>query len=322
MADPTSSEEETLKPQFNILRMIQGAQKSDNPIMAIVAALFSFLKDLFAPEREDAAGDLRGTDEEKRAAIARDDALQQQAKETHTTYTDSARRMVSPSNVARLPNELNELRQQAEQANGGKHVEAIMPVASDGRITEGKGHRHAPTKGATTEHQGLDIASDVAGKTPDIISAMPGVVMAAGPKQGYGNTVDVMDIYGHLHRYAHLKDINVKEGQMLKQGEKLGVMGMTGRATGVHLHYEQRDTNGNAIEPRLMARDWNEGDKFALKDTQALAKAQSAQAPTAVAQADKPLDAQLAQLDLSGVSAGGAGYAPSGGKSPKAQQRG
>lgn len=321
MADPTPNEEEAFRPQFGILRMIQGAQKSDNPIMAIVAALFSFLRALIAPEREDAAGDLRGTEDEKRAAIARDDALQQKAKESHTAYADSASKMASPSVVASLPSQLNELRKQSEQANGGKHVEAIMPVASDGRITEGKGHRHAPTKGATTDHQGLDIASDVAGKTPDIISAMPGVVMAAGPKQGYGNTVDVMDIYGNLHRYAHLKDIDVKEGQVLKQGEKLGVMGMTGRATGVHLHYEQRDTGGNAIDPKLMARGWDEGDKFAYKDTQALAQAQSAYTSTVVAQADKPLDAQLAKLDLSSVSAR-AGYASPAPKTQQAQQRG
>lgn len=86
------------------------------------------------------------------------------------------------------------------------------------------------------DHQGVDLGG--ARGTP-ILSAHEGLVIYAGRDfRGYGNMVLVEYSREWATLYAHLDRILVREGQILKAGEKLGTMGRTGRATGVHLHFE------------------------------------------------------------------------------------
>ena len=76
-----------------------------------------------------------------------------------------------------------------------------------------------------------------------------GVVVFAGYKRGYGNTVDISHGNGVLTRYAHLSKILVKPGQTLKRWQRVGNVGSTGRSTGAHLHYEVRK-NDRALNPK------------------------------------------------------------------------
>jgi murein DD-endopeptidase MepM/ murein hydrolase activator NlpD len=64
------------------------------------------------------------------------------------------------------------------------------------------------------------------------------VVTFTGWKQGYGRTIEVNHGYGYVTRYAHLLKIEVKVGQSLKRGERIGQVGSSGKSTGPHLHYE------------------------------------------------------------------------------------
>ncbi|MEK3937262.1 peptidoglycan DD-metalloendopeptidase family protein [Sporosarcina sp. FSL W7-1349] len=94
-------------------------------------------------------------------------------------------------------------------------------------------------------HLGIDIARP---SNRTIKAADNGVVTAAGPSGAYGNRIIVSHKNGYETLYAHLSSIDVSVGQTVAQGAKIGVMGSTGRSTGVHLHFEVLK-NGENINP-------------------------------------------------------------------------
>lgn len=83
-------------------------------------------------------------------------------------------------------------------------------------------------------HKGIDITS----KNKSILAADTGKVVYAGKKSDYGNHIIIDHRNGYKTLYAHLSKISVKEGDIVEKGDKIGVMGSTGRSTGVHLHFE------------------------------------------------------------------------------------
>ncbi|MBN9654397.1 peptidoglycan DD-metalloendopeptidase family protein [Halobacillus sp. GSS1] len=101
--------------------------------------------------------------------------------------------------------------------------------AVGGQITSKQGERWG------RYHKGIDIAG-VSDKT--IKAADYGKVIEAGYRKSFGNKVVIDHGNGYETIYAHLSSIDVKKGQTVKKGEKIGVMGTTGRSTGVHLHFE------------------------------------------------------------------------------------
>ncbi len=92
------------------------------------------------------------------------------------------------------------------------------------------------SRGMSRYHNGVDIANRTG--TP-IYAADSGYVMLAGrDTAGYGLQIVLNHGNGYLTRYAHLSKILVKGGQSVKRGDKIGLMGSTGRSTGPHLHFE------------------------------------------------------------------------------------
>ena len=71
-----------------------------------------------------------------------------------------------------------------------------------------------------------------------IHATAPGTVSFTGVRTGYGNTIEIDHGRGFKTRYAHLAAMNVRVGQQVALGERIGGMGSTGRSTGPHLHYE------------------------------------------------------------------------------------
>ncbi len=79
--------------------------------------------------------------------------------------------------------------------------------------------------------------------SPDIHASDEGVVTFAGQQNGYGNVIMIDHGNGYQTVYGHLSSIGVHVGQVVQQGESIGVMGNTGRSTGTHLHFEIRKDN-------------------------------------------------------------------------------
>lgn len=91
-------------------------------------------------------------------------------------------------------------------------------------------------------HLGIDLAAP---KGTRILASQDGTVIYTGRDfRGFGKMVMIEGLNGWATLYAHLSSINVKEGQKITQGELVGQMGRTGRASGVHLHFEIRRSTG------------------------------------------------------------------------------
>lgn len=84
-------------------------------------------------------------------------------------------------------------------------------------------------------HTGLDFAAPTG--TP-IFAVEDGKVVSAGPAGAYGNMIEVAHGDGTRSLYAHLSRIDVKKGQKVQRGERIGSLGNTGNSTGPHLHFE------------------------------------------------------------------------------------
>lgn len=115
----------------------------------------------------------------------------------------------------------------------------VPPVAGKYRITSGEGARKSgrTNNGAkmSSFHHGSDWAGEKPGSKPDIQNVTAGKVVWAGKAGGYGNTVLVQNPDGYTVQYAHLDSIDVKVGDQVPAGGKIGVMGSTGNVTGTHL---------------------------------------------------------------------------------------
>ena len=122
----------------------------------------------------------------------------------------------------------------------------IWPVSST-RITSEFGLRNAPTAGASSDHQGIDIDA-FADPNQAVSAADTGTVTYAGYSSGYGNYIVIDHGNGTSTLYAHLSSSNVSTGQTVSQGEQIGNTGHTGIATGDHLHFEVMQ-NGENVDP-------------------------------------------------------------------------
>ena len=109
------------------------------------------------------------------------------------------------------------------------------------------GWRYSQRRGAWRMHTGVDLAADEG--TP-VLAASAGRVLLVESISGYGTTVLLDHGEGWQTLYAHLLSTSVAKGQRLNQGEVLGAVGMTGSASGPHLHFELRRRG-----PSLLALD-------------------------------------------------------------------
>ena len=119
------------------------------------------------------------------------------------------------------------------------------------RVSSGFAMRLHPIHKTWRAHLGTDFAAPMG---TAVRTVGDGVVDFAGVQNGYGNVVYVKHRNQHVTIYAHLSRIDVRKGDSVEQGQKLGAVGATGWATGPHLHFEFR-VNGEARDPLSIARE-------------------------------------------------------------------
>jgi murein DD-endopeptidase MepM/ murein hydrolase activator NlpD len=151
-----------------------------------------------------------------------------------------------------LESRLHDVRSTVEKRNAlAAATPSIWPA--HGWLSSGMGYRRDPVNGGADFHPGLDIAGD---KGQPVYATAAGRVTQVGYQGAYGNLIVVEHGFGLETRYGHLSRFNVKNGQQVKRGDVLGLIGATGRTTGNHLHYEVH-ANGRLLNPLQLLTQQN-----------------------------------------------------------------
>jgi murein DD-endopeptidase MepM/ murein hydrolase activator NlpD len=112
---------------------------------------------------------------------------------------------------------------------------SLWPI--EGPITSSFGQRQDPFNGEGAFHMGVDIA---AGFGTAVRAPADGTVLTAGLANGYGREIILDNGHGVRTLFGHLSGFAVYPGQQVSRGEVIGYVGISGRSTGPHLHYEVR----------------------------------------------------------------------------------
>lgn len=118
------------------------------------------------------------------------------------------------------------------------------------RVTSGFKMRFHPILQTWRAHLGVDYGAPTG---TAVRSVGDGIVEFAGSQGGFGNVVYIKHRNQHTTVYAHLSRIDVRKGQAIGQGDRIGAVGATGWATGPHLHFEFR-VNGHHQDPTTIAQ--------------------------------------------------------------------
>lgn len=114
-----------------------------------------------------------------------------------------------------------------------RHTPSIWPTT--GWVSRGYGMKYDPFTGYRQMHRGMDIANRP--NTP-VVATADGRVALISSATELGKCIMLDHGFGYKTRFGHLSQILVKNGQRVKRGEVIGLMGSTGYSTGPHLHYE------------------------------------------------------------------------------------
>ena len=120
---------------------------------------------------------------------------------------------------------------------------APLPMALG--LNSNFGPRMDPITRNVAQHSGIDFVAKVG--TP-ILASGNGTVSRAGWDGAYGLTVEIKHAEGYVSKYAHASKIDVTVGQTVTRGQKIAEVGLTGRTTGAHLHFEVL-YNGQLVNP-------------------------------------------------------------------------
>ncbi len=136
--------------------------------------------------------------------------------------------------------------------------------------SSGYGWREDPINQRAKFHHGTDYRGK---RGTPVIAAGNGTVIFAGRRGGYGRVVFVDHGSGVITRYAHLQKIEVKVGDTVVAGGRIGQLGSSGRTTGAHLHFEVR-LAGRSVDPNtamLVAAAFRESEAAGRLAAHALA---------------------------------------------------
>ena len=122
-----------------------------------------------------------------------------------------------------------------------------------GPITSSFGERTDPFNGEGAFHSGIDISCSYG---QPVIAPADGTVTYADAHPGYGRMIEIDHGNGIVTRYGHLSGFAVADGDPVRRGQVIGYVGLSGRSTGPHLHYEVR-INDTPVNPHKYLRTTN-----------------------------------------------------------------
>ena len=163
------------------------------------------------------------------------------------TFTNQRMVEPNPDDVARIERESKHLAQVKRTWRDAPNTDARFQLPAKGPLSSQFGLQRVLNGKPRSPHAGLDVA--VTSGTP-INSAAGGVVLDTGDYYFNGNTVWIDHGNGLLSLYCHLNEIKVRAGERVEKGQLIGLSGMTGRATGPHLHWSVL-LNTAMVEPTL-----------------------------------------------------------------------
>lgn len=146
--------------------------------------------------------------------------------------------------VKRLKKRLEELADLALQEKKRlDYTPSILPA--QGYMTSRFGWRMSPFTGKRHFHRGIDLVNKIG--TP-VKATAAGRVILAGKEVYWGNVIFIEHRDGIVSKYGHLSEIKVRRGDKVGRGDLIALIGMSGRTTGPHLHY-QIEINNKAADP-------------------------------------------------------------------------
>lgn len=155
---------------------------------------------------------------------------------------------VNKSVTGQLLSFVNNYRQDRAVQHVFKDFDAMIAKV-EGQVSSKYGMRMHPLLKEERFHSGVDVALELGAP---VKAASKGNVVFAGVQGGYGNTVVLDHGLGVSSVYAHLSEINVKQGEKINKNDLVGKVGSSGLSTGPHLHFEVRK-DGKTIDPQHLS---------------------------------------------------------------------
>ncbi len=225
------SQQESLKKNYQNLE--QAAHEKDVQVASLgslaseVSALYGLRPEATVPAMDDPSGERRFTNSLDQFYTLRSSAMSGVATmavsfgERHSTISDWNRLASSPT---------------------------LWPV--QGQIMSSFGEREDPFNGEGAFHRGVDISGGYGEK---IIAPADGMVEEADFRNGYGRTVVLDHGHGVETLFGHMSSFAVAAGERIHRGDVIGYIGLSGRSTGPHVHYEVH-INSIAVNPHKYLR--------------------------------------------------------------------
>lgn len=167
--------------------------------------------------------------------------------EQRITLKDTSKIELSATDLARAQREIANILRLKHHWRVTQNTDLALIVPAQGRLASRFGLRRFFNEEPRSPHAGLDVA--VASGTP-VKSSAEGKVLAVGDYFFNGKTVFVDHGNGLITMYCHLERIDVQTGATVTKGQRLGLSGQTGRASGPHLHWSVV-LNGAMVDPEL-----------------------------------------------------------------------
>lgn len=137
------------------------------------------------------------------------------------------------------------IRNGAINLGDGVWIGLNSPLLTRGVKSSPFGTRVDPFEGVERAHGGIDIAAPTGAV---VVASLGGRVAAIGTGDDIGKFIRIQHARGLQTVYGHLSSVNVKKGQFVSPRQPIGKVGMTGRATGPHLHFAVK-RNGQFVNP-------------------------------------------------------------------------